>query len=315
MDFSSAIGSIMQDVNDGSTEPFIIYRSSDGEWHCDYTQNQYGERYGWAEDIKEQDPLSREYSGMDFSRGSFSFVYDNVLLDRMRSEYYLSISAGKEDLSMDALASFFEENITVFSQEVIDYMTTLERPLAAIMEMCPLDMATDKDDEYYNEDLAEAATDTITNAVFERLHIQPGEPEPEKSAQGEYKELLKISVNDSDMILYENPDAEYRYKVVENRYTPYYNESGDNNIYTGYTNDYLEALEKFTKDIQHNIGCIRSRRGLSNNMNGAEYEKPVKKPSLQEKLGEAKQKAAREADRKAAEHGGKPKKRKDMEVN
>jgi len=52
MDFSSAIHTKMNDVNEGSTEPFIIYRDKDGGWHCDYTQNQYGKTFDWVEDDK-----------------------------------------------------------------------------------------------------------------------------------------------------------------------------------------------------------------------------------------------------------------------
>ncbi|MCL2853588.1 MAG: hypothetical protein FWE20_11280 [Defluviitaleaceae bacterium] len=49
MDFNAAINSKMQDVIDGSTEPFIVYRDSSGGWHCDHTQNQYEEpRIGGA---------------------------------------------------------------------------------------------------------------------------------------------------------------------------------------------------------------------------------------------------------------------------
>ena len=49
MDFSEAISSKMRDVDDGSTEPFIIYRDNSSGWHSDYTQkgapktNKHGE--------------------------------------------------------------------------------------------------------------------------------------------------------------------------------------------------------------------------------------------------------------------------------
>lgn len=74
------------------------------------------------------------------------------------------------------------------------------------------------------------------------------------------KELCgRIYINDSEIILSENPNAEYRYMVVENRFTEYYNKSGDNNLYTGHTNDYLEAIAEFTNRVRHNIDCVKTR--------------------------------------------------------
>ena len=120
--------------------------------------------------------------------------------------------------------------------------------------------------------------------------------------------MNSVSINDSDIILSENPDAEYRYMIVENRYTQHYNESGDNNIFTGHTNDYLEAITAFTDKVQHNINCIQSIRDLSQRMDVYEAQEeppqreqhkiaaaPAKKPTLQEKMEGAKEKV-READ-------------------
>ena len=83
--------------------------------------------------------------------------------------------------------------------------------------------------------------------------------------------LNSISINSSDVIISENPDAKYRYMVVENRFTSYYNEIGDNNIFTGHTNDYLEALAAFTGKVQYNIDCVQSMRNLSQSMGSVEY--------------------------------------------
>lgn len=83
--------------------------------------------------------------------------------------------------------------------------------------------------------------------------------------------IIKININSSDFILSENPDAEYRYKLEENRFTPYYNNLGNNNIFMGFTNDYVEALSEFTDKLQYNIGCVESRRRASK-LKGVEYQ-------------------------------------------
>ena len=87
-----------------------------------------------------------------------------------------------------------------------------------------------------------------------------------------YKELNKICINDSEMIISENtnPEAQYRYMVIENRYTTYYNKSGNNNIYTGHTNDYLKAIDIFTEKVRNNIDCVTSRREVNQSLYGIE---------------------------------------------
>jgi len=174
MDFSAAINKIMPDVNSGSKEPFIIYRDQSSGWHCDYTQNQYGERFDWVEVVKGQDYLALEHKGADFSKGSFPFVYDAVLCDRIRAEYQLARSSGKDSDEIFELACFFNDNVGEFSHDVTDYLTTLDRPLAALNEMCPISMAADNDDCSFNEDLAHDAISHIENAVHDRLHKANG---------------------------------------------------------------------------------------------------------------------------------------------
>ena len=171
MDFGSAIQTKMRDIENGSTEPFIIYRDNGGEWHCDYTQNQYGDEYDWVEDVTAQDPFAIVYTGKDFSKGSFPTVYDTVLYDRIRSEYYVERSSGRDTDNLNALTCFFYDKVSKFSSGVTDYLTTLERPLAALSEMCPFNLTTGDAGWSYNEDLADDAIDRIENAVSERLHV------------------------------------------------------------------------------------------------------------------------------------------------
>ena len=105
----------------------MIYRDNKGEWHCDYTQNQYGETYDWVEDAKGQDPLAIIYKGKDFSNGSLPMVYDTVLHDRLREEYFLAQESGADTDNMNALTYFFRDNVGSLSSDVTDYLTTLER--------------------------------------------------------------------------------------------------------------------------------------------------------------------------------------------
>ena len=310
MDFSGAINRIMPDVQSGSTEPFIIYRDSHGGWHGDHTQNQYGEQFDWVEDVPTQDPLALVFSGKDFAGGSYPSVYDKVLSIRVYLESVIDIFSDRDTSRINALANFFKDNVGAFSHEATDYLTTLERPLAALAEMCPLDMTTEREDWKYNEDLAADAIDQIESAVRDRLHINVDKPEPERQALSEYKELNRISVNQSDMILSENPDAEYRYMVIENRYTPYYNNLGNNNIFTGHTNDYLEAIDEFSERVQYNIRCFKSSwEAFAERDEEQDKQKssPAKKHTLQEKLDNAKQKAAMNDAAKNNNRGDKPK--------
>jgi len=92
-----------------------------------------------------------------------------------------------------------------------------------------------------------------------------------QEAHDDYIELNKISINDSDIILAENPDAEFRYRVVENRYTTYFNVLGDNNIYTGHTNDYIEALTEFINRAHSNAKCVQSRQNENESLHGIDY--------------------------------------------
>ena len=226
MDFSSAINSKMKDVADGSTEPFIIYRDQSGEWHCDYTQNQYGDGFDWVEDAIEQDPFFGEYTGEDFSCGSFPTVYDKVLVDRIHAEFDYNMESGMYDGNsieafiegMDreeaqALVSFFDENAGSFSQKVTDYLTMVERPFTALCEMCPLNMTADNEGWDFNEDLAQDAISCIENAVYDRLHVSDGKSEPVKRLIDGYLEKHFIRLAGRDVIFAEKPEAEAPYLV------------------------------------------------------------------------------------------------------
>ena len=169
MDFSNAINSIMQHVKDGSSEPFIIYRDTRGGWHCDSTQNQYGETFEWVEGAKEQDPCALVFTGKDFSDGSYPYAYYAVLGNRVYLESFIDFFSGRDSSQINALANFFRDNVGGFSHEATDYLATLERPLSALAEMCPFNMATDHEGWSYNESLTADAIEYIECEVKDRL--------------------------------------------------------------------------------------------------------------------------------------------------
>jgi len=262
-------------VQDGDkSKPFLITRDSAyGDWQVCYPAPDKAD--GFTVSQREHDHYTAKYYGADFDGGSMPYVYNKVLCDRLRCEYY---EYREEDRQFDtdkkrlhALINFFEDNVNSFSHTTTDYLAGLDQPFRAIDKMCPYNLATNWQDWTFNEDLAADAVDVIENTVKDRLNTHADKPAPEKLSRDGYKEINKVSVNSSDVILAENPDAEYRYMVVENRYTSYYNNSGDNNIYTGHTNDYLEAITEFTKMVQNNIGCVQSRRDLRQSMDGIDY--------------------------------------------
>lgn len=270
MNFSDVIDKIMPEVRSGSNEPFIIYHDKDGNWHGDFTQNQYGESFDWVEGAKEQDPLALIHKGTDFAKGSFPNVYDTILTERIRQEYYIARSSGKDDDKLHALTCFFQDNVGEFSHEVTDYLVQFDRPLAALAQMCPFNLATDNEGWTYNGDLAWDAIDRIESIVNDRLQRIKDEPAPDKRSFDGYTEIVSIQVNGRLMFLGENPKAEHQYRVSEFKWDNPFGAMED--VFTGVTGDYLEALDKFKYLIEYNINVVKSEREVRDNLYGV---KPI----------------------------------------
>jgi hypothetical protein len=169
LDYSTMIARIMKGVQDGSTEPFIVYRDGGG-WKFAHTQNQYGESFEWVEDIK--DPCAVTFSGADFALGSEANVYDRILNERLRAEYeyyFLSEADGEE---MEALMCFLEENIGAFSCDVTDYLTSFDRPFAMLYDMTPICLKDANPDNEYDigkgQDFAFAVEDFVRDRLNNR---------------------------------------------------------------------------------------------------------------------------------------------------
>jgi hypothetical protein len=275
MDFSTAINEIMPLVNDGDkTKPFIITRDSAyGDWEVCYPAPDKADSFTISQ--RENDPYTSKYYGADFDRGSMPYVYNKVLCDRLRSEYFeYSLEDRHSDADkskLRALINFFEDNINSFTHTVTDYLAELEQPFRSLEKMCPFNLATGHEGWTFNQDLAADAIDHIMNAAEDRLHVKKDEPvKSDKRIINGYEELNCIRINHSEIILAENPDAEHRYMVVENRFTEYYINSGNYNIYKGHTNDFLEALDIFTQQVRYNIDCVKSTREVHQNLHGIE---------------------------------------------
>ena len=207
-----------------------------------------------------QDPFAITITGEDLAKGSFPHVYDRILNERLRAEYDTAVFHKTDPDELKALINLVEENIAQFSSEVTDYLTSSDKPLAVLYEMAPIGLKSSNPDLDYDHDSIGAFVEAVESEVHERLQNRNKQEIPRELENTEisvsqactndgYTEISKLSINDSDIIFSENPNAEYRYMVVENRHTPHYNDSGDNNIFTGHTNDYLEAITEFSNRV------------------------------------------------------------------
>jgi len=302
MNYNAVIEKIMPEVDSGSHEPIMIYRDIHGGWHGDFTQNQYGDTFDWVEDV--QDPFAVTITGEDMSRGSFPYVYDRILNERLRAEYENGFFQDADPAQLNAIMNMFEENMGEFSSEVTDYLTTLERPLAAVYDMTLISLKSSDPDMDYDHDKAGYFIDAIESEVEERLNNRKkwdisDNQENTITFNDNGKE---ITVNPDDytilqsqqihhrlITLSENPKAEHRYMVCEYWETP---RGVNKHMESGITNDYLEALEKYSNKVHYLVGCAVSGRETSKRMEAYkepgvfEYEGYHFKPYRQFRKGE-----------------------------
>jgi len=114
-------------VNEASELPCIIWRNKN-DWNLDYLNLPQEKAEEYFEDVKLKDPCALFVTGADFSRGSYPFVYDEVLTARLRAEH-------NNSEEYHALINFLEDNIGEFSGEATDYIASLEKPLAELNEI------------------------------------------------------------------------------------------------------------------------------------------------------------------------------------
>ena len=264
MKYNEMIDSIMPLVNErDQSTPFIISRQND-EWVVNYPfpPETASEFY---KNVLEKDPFALTLIGSDFAFGSFPYVYDDVLCQRLSKEYMFDSSADKDKLG--AISCFFDDNAASFSQHTMDYLVSMDRPLATLREMLPFDMTHSYEYWQYNEDLAETAIDHIEKAVHERLNPEINAPShgadvndsaPQKRNIEGYEEKLCIHLARRYVVLAENPAAEKPYLVCNIRW--------DNllGIETGYnkviSDSYLEAMREFTNRTGDLITALETER-------------------------------------------------------
>ena len=278
MDFNCIINKILPEVANGSNEPFIIYCGRNGGWECSYSQNQYSETYDWVEDVYNSDPLARIFKGSEFSQHSFAYVCGKVLAGRMSDEHH-DTRYPDETYSKRACAILFcfEENISKFSPEVVEYLTTLDKPLAALYHMTALTIdlrSNDPTTAYYENKSrqfigrVEQQVNKVIGRSFNNSEVYKEYVESAKMELDGYIEIIKTSINNRLILIAENPKAEHRYMVGEYRLNSPL--AKIDNEFSGITNDYLEAMEEFTKRVHSNIRCVASIRENHKVMHGIE---------------------------------------------
>jgi hypothetical protein len=298
MKFNAVIDKIMPDVENGSDEPFIIYRDANGGWHCDHARNQYGETYDWVEDVKSADALAITFTGADFSRASFPMVYDKVLTARLRAEYDASFRHSDPG-DYRALVNFLEDNMSALTFEVTEYLSQYDRPLAAIDRMLNISLRSDDPNEYYDEKKANEAIEIIENKIGGLINrkedtiesmgrteiVQSGGANKANEIQSdetvadqqstikidasEYKPVLTTNLGGWQVTLAENKEKPEPY-LVEWRREPDKGIPNDT-YFCGVTSDYLEAVSEFTKHLQYCVDVAYSKRSSEKNLHGVDY--------------------------------------------
>ena len=262
MNFRSAIDAAQADIQGGFNDPFMIYRDNNGEWQVEYPAAANGETADWVAGAKEQDPFAAELSAGDFISSDYSDVYDTVLLNRLRAEFYAERASGGDWEHLSAFVNFMEDNVDEFSRKTKDYLITLDKPFAELAKMCPFNMATEHEGRNFNESLAPDAVDYIENAVYDRLVAAEKAPPPKRVIEG-YEEKLCIQFGGRETVLAENQDKEQPYLVCSVKWD---NPLGIEERYDGIiTDNYVEAMREFVGRVDKlglEIETAREAAGL-----------------------------------------------------
>ena len=150
MTFDAMIEKIMTEVDNSGKNPFIIWRENN-DWNYGLIKNNDGVTFDWVMDAQKKDPFSVIVTGADFLHGSYPFVYDKVLVDRLHAEYGTAKYDNVNNGEYYAILTFIDENIANFSSEATEYIISLKKPLAELNDMLPISLKKDVDNAYYNE--------------------------------------------------------------------------------------------------------------------------------------------------------------------
>jgi hypothetical protein len=243
----------------------MIHRDNKGEWQCDYTQNQYGEQFDWVEDIK--DPFALTFTGEDFAKGSFPYVYDRILNERLRAEHDTAVFMDADLDELKALMNLLEENMGEFSSEVTDYLTMFDRPLAELYDMTPIGLKSDNPDFDYDYDKISDFVGAVEAEVYDRIHnrkkqeipagLEGSEQSSDKRIIEGYEEKISIQLAGKYVIFAEKPNDEFPYLVC----TAQSNNPLGLEEYNGIKSDsFIEAMREFSDRVDGLVSQIETER-------------------------------------------------------
>jgi len=276
MTFNEAVDKIMPLVNDGDkSTPFVISRQ-DGEWVVNYPYPAETTQE-FLNNIKKTDPFAITFTGYDLSRGSFPHVYDQIFNERLRSEYENAVFTNTDLNELKALINLVEENIGEFSQEVTEYLAEFDRPLAAIYEMNPVSLVSENPNDDYDYDKVGEFVDAVENHINDLLHnrkkqeipaeLEGSEKSDKRIIEG-YEEISAVQINRRLVFFGENKTAENQYMVAELTWDNPFGVMESQ--WTGITNDYVEAVDKFAYLTQYNIDVVKSDFEVRKSLYGVE---------------------------------------------
>ena len=129
MEYNELIDHLMPLVDEASKLPCVIWKSSNG-WRLDYISVSEDKADIYYENIKLIDPFALSVKGSDFSRGSYPYVFDEVLKLRLRAEY--NALGDRQTEELHSLVNFLEDNMSGLSGEAAFYIAELDNPLVEL---------------------------------------------------------------------------------------------------------------------------------------------------------------------------------------
>ena len=292
MNFNEVIENIIPLVNDGDkSTPFIISRQNN-EWVVNYPYPAE-KAQEFFNNIKKIDPFAVMMTGDELAKGSFPYVYDRILTERLNAEYDNTIFINTDLDELNALINLVEENISEFTHEETDYLTTLDKPLAALYEMNSISLVSDNSDYDYDYDKIGDFFSIVGNEIEKRINnlkkpeisnntAQCDEPK-KRNIQG-YEEKISIEFAGKYVVLAENQTYPKPYLICNIKYdNPLNWEERYNGVVT---DNYIEAMREFISRIGGLVNELETERRKSGlpfqtltaaeycipNSNNADYE-------------------------------------------
>jgi len=243
-------------VNEASKIPFVIWRN-DGKWNLDYIGIAENSPKAYLAEVEAKDPYALMLNGTGFSRGSFSFVYDKVLIARLYKEYQSIQTDEAHTEKLYAIANFIEDNLSEMSHETSEYLTTLKQPLAFLDEILPISIQGEKGD--YDEDKKDEAIDLIELHIKERINSEERAEPIEKRTVDDYEEKICIQLGGKHIVLSENSkETTDLYLICDITRDNALGIEERRDIM--YTDDYLYALGEFIYRVDAAVEALRAER-------------------------------------------------------